>query len=203
MVYATWLCSNPQSQLHRPSLGGSHPIRILVEVAGAYLLYLCRNHPCIDGNKRAALGASLVFLRLNGIEPKPDGPEWEELTLAVAAGEIDRDQGNRSTAQAIVLIFLTRSGFRTTLLAGILPIHPSMKTHRRTFLAQLGLGAVGLGFVGATPECLAAPRLFRRGLPRSTPEAQGVSSEGILAFLEAVAQSKHEFHSFMLLAIAK
>ena len=36
------------------------------------------------------------------------------------------------------------------------------------------------------------------GLPRSTPEEQGVSSAGILAFLEAVAKSNCEFHSFMM-----
>ncbi len=65
-----------------------------VELAGAYLFYLCRNHPFVDGNIRAALGACLVFLRLNGIEPEPDGPGWEELTLAVASGELDRDQAN-------------------------------------------------------------------------------------------------------------
>jgi hypothetical protein len=35
-------------------------------------------------------------------------------------------------------------------------------------------------------------------LPRSTPEEQGVSSAAILAFLEAIEKSKHEFHSFML-----
>jgi len=46
----------------------------------------------LDGNKRTALGASIVFLRLNGIKPKADGPEWEELTLAVAASRIDRDE---------------------------------------------------------------------------------------------------------------
>ncbi len=74
------------------SVGGKSPYKDLVEVAAAYLFYLCRNHPFIDGNKRTALGACLVFLRLNGIEPKPDGPEWEELTLAVAAGGIDRDE---------------------------------------------------------------------------------------------------------------
>ena len=64
----------------------------LAEMAAAYLFYLCRNHPFLDGNKRTALGACLVFLRLNGIEPKPDGPEWENLTLAVAASELDREQ---------------------------------------------------------------------------------------------------------------
>jgi len=71
-------------------LGGQSPYRDLAEVAAAYLFFLCRNHPFIDGNKRAALGACIVFLRLNGLEPGPDGPEWEELTSAVAAGELDR-----------------------------------------------------------------------------------------------------------------
>ena len=61
-------------------------------MAAAYLFYLCRNHPFIDGNKRAALGACIVFLRLNGIEPRPDRPDWEELTLALASGGFDRDQ---------------------------------------------------------------------------------------------------------------
>lgn len=72
------------------SFGGRSPFSDLTEVAAAYLFYLCRNHPFIDGNKRAALGACLVFLRLNGIEPKADGPEWEALTLAIAASELDR-----------------------------------------------------------------------------------------------------------------
>ena len=72
------------------SFGGQSPYKDLGEVAAAYLFYLCRNHPFVDGNKRAALGACIVFLRLNGLEPNPDGPEWEELTLAVAAGELDR-----------------------------------------------------------------------------------------------------------------
>ena len=74
------------------SFGGKSPYADLVEVSAAYLFYLCRNHPFIDGNKRAALGACIVFLRLNGIESAPDGPEWEELTLGVAAGEFDREQ---------------------------------------------------------------------------------------------------------------
>ena len=74
------------------SFGAKSLYSDLAEVAAAYLFYLCRNHPFIDGNKRAALGACLVFLRLNGIEPKSDRPEWEELTMAVAAGALDRDQ---------------------------------------------------------------------------------------------------------------
>ena len=63
----------------------------LVEIAAAYLFYLCRNHPFLDGNKRAALGACLVFLRVNGLEPRPDGDAWEAITLDVAAGGLDRE----------------------------------------------------------------------------------------------------------------
>jgi death on curing protein len=74
------------------SFGGKSVYTDAAEIAAAYLFYLCRNHPFIDGNKRAALGACLVFLRLNGIEPKPDSSEWEELTLSVAASELDRDE---------------------------------------------------------------------------------------------------------------
>jgi death-on-curing protein len=77
------------------TFGGESPYKDIAEVAAAYLFYVCKNHPFTDGNKRTALGACLVFLRLNGIEPKADGPEWEELTLAVAASVIDRDEATR------------------------------------------------------------------------------------------------------------
>ncbi|MDX2080261.1 MAG: type II toxin-antitoxin system death-on-curing family toxin [Terrimicrobiaceae bacterium] len=72
------------------SFGGRSPYGDLIEVGAAYLFYLCRNHPFIDGNKRTALGACLVFLRLNGIQPQPDSDAWEALTLDVAASRIDR-----------------------------------------------------------------------------------------------------------------
>jgi death on curing protein len=74
------------------TFGGKSPYEDLAEMAAAYLFYLCRNHPFIDGNKRTALGACIVFLRLNGIEPEADGPEWEDLTLGVAASALDRHE---------------------------------------------------------------------------------------------------------------
>ena len=74
------------------SFGGKSPYRDIPEVAAAYLFYLCKNHPFIDGNKRTALGACLVFLRLNDFEPQPDGPNWEDLTMAIASNQIDREQ---------------------------------------------------------------------------------------------------------------
>ena len=40
-------------------------------------------------------------------------------------------------------------------------------------------------------------------LPHSTPEAEGVSSQGIINFLDAANASKTEFHSFMFLRHGK
>jgi CubicO group peptidase (beta-lactamase class C family) len=40
-------------------------------------------------------------------------------------------------------------------------------------------------------------------LPRSVPEAQGVSSQGIIDFLDAAAKSSNEFHSIMFLRHGK
>ncbi len=74
------------------SFGGESPFSDVVEVAAAYLFYLCSNHPFIDGNKRAALGSCLVFLQLNGLKPQPDSDDWENLTLAVAAGVLSRNE---------------------------------------------------------------------------------------------------------------
>ena len=65
-----------------------------VELAAAYLFYLCRNHPFVDGNKRTALATCLVFLSENGLLPDEalDTDAWEQLTLDVAASRLDRGQ---------------------------------------------------------------------------------------------------------------
>ena len=72
--------------------GGESPFSNVVEVAAANLFYLCSNQSFVDGNKRVALGSGLVFLQLNGLKPSPDSDEWENLTLAVAASVLSRDE---------------------------------------------------------------------------------------------------------------
>lgn len=64
------------------------------EIAAAYFFYLCQNHPFIDGNKRTALATALVFLAENDLLSNEDlnADAWEQLTLAVAGGELDRVQ---------------------------------------------------------------------------------------------------------------
>ena len=68
-----------------------------IEIAAAYLYYVCRNHAFIDGNKRTALAACLVFLESNGLLPDAKLPieQWEEFVLDVAAGKLDRDATTR------------------------------------------------------------------------------------------------------------
>jgi len=68
-----------------------------VEIAAAYLFYICRNHPFLDGNKRTALAASLVFLENNGLLPDRKLPinDWEQFVLDVASSKINRDETTR------------------------------------------------------------------------------------------------------------
>ena len=68
-----------------------------IEIAAAYLFYLCRNHPFIDGNKRTALAACLVFLEANELVSNARLPtdEWERFILDVAASRLDRDATTR------------------------------------------------------------------------------------------------------------
>ena len=65
-----------------------------VEIAAAYLFYLCSNHPFVDGNKRTALATCLVFLSENSLLPDEelDAGKWERLTLAAAGSQIDREE---------------------------------------------------------------------------------------------------------------
>ncbi len=71
-----------------------------IEIAAAYLYYLCSNHPFADGNKRTALAACLVFLETNGYLPDADLPgkdinAWETLVIDIAESRIDRQGATR------------------------------------------------------------------------------------------------------------
>jgi death-on-curing protein len=63
-----------------------------IEIAAAYLFYLCKNHPFVDGNKRTALAACLVFLESNDLLRVNRLPidDWEQFVLDIAGSQIDR-----------------------------------------------------------------------------------------------------------------
>lgn len=77
-----------------------------IEIAAAYLFYLCRNHPFVDGNKRTALAACLVFLAANGrlVDERVtlrDPDAWETFVQDVAGSRLDRMQTARRLLQLL------------------------------------------------------------------------------------------------------
>lgn len=63
----------------------------LAALAATYAYGVARNHPFVDGNKRAAFACLIVFLGLNGIDFLVPEPEATAAILALAAGEVDED----------------------------------------------------------------------------------------------------------------
>lgn len=61
----------------------------LYDLAAVLLIHLARNHPFLDGNKRAALASALVFLDAHGETLRADAGRMEDLTLRAAQGKMD------------------------------------------------------------------------------------------------------------------
>jgi death-on-curing protein len=76
------------------ALSGTPVISDPIEIAAAYLFYLCRNDAFLDGSKSAALATCLIFLSENGFLKTEDldADAWESLTLETAAGVLRRDE---------------------------------------------------------------------------------------------------------------
>ncbi|MBK1856106.1 type II toxin-antitoxin system death-on-curing family toxin [Verrucomicrobiaceae bacterium 5K15] len=74
------------------TFGGEPIMSDIIEIGAAYLYYLCKNHPFLDGNKRTALASCLVVLSENGQLPSMelDIDDWEQLVLDVASSSINR-----------------------------------------------------------------------------------------------------------------
>lgn len=58
------------------------------ELAAAYAFGLAKNHALVDGNKRVAFLAMMVFLRTNGVRFAPDPAHATKIIIALAAGEV-------------------------------------------------------------------------------------------------------------------
>jgi death-on-curing protein len=58
----------------------------LFEMAAAYAYHLAQDHPFVDGNKRVALNAALVFLGLNGWAVDDPDERLYDAMIGVASG---------------------------------------------------------------------------------------------------------------------
>lgn len=81
------------SSVHRPrsSFAGQQAYPTVRAKAAALMHSLVCNHALVDGNKRLGLLATVVFLRINGLELDVDDDEAFDLTMSVAAGQFGAD----------------------------------------------------------------------------------------------------------------
>src|SRR6185437_6639639 len=81
------------SACHRPqaSFFGQEAYSTLAAKAAALMHSLAGNHALVDGNKRLALLATVVFLRINGYVLDLADDETFAMTMSVAAGQLDAD----------------------------------------------------------------------------------------------------------------
>lgn len=85
-----------QSALAVPAatFGGVFLHQTIDEMAAAYLFHLARDHPFVDGNKRTALMAMLVFLRLNGFRLRAGPAAVFDLVVGVASDGITKAEAS-------------------------------------------------------------------------------------------------------------
>ncbi len=63
----------------------------LAALAATYAVGIASNHPFVDGNKRAAYQALILFLALNGSPLQADKVDATLTMIKVAAGEVEID----------------------------------------------------------------------------------------------------------------
>lgn len=80
-----------ESALGRPLNKFAYGETSLAALAAAYAFGIARNHPFVDGNKRAAFASIIVFLGLNGVDFDVPPEAATAIILGMAAGEIDED----------------------------------------------------------------------------------------------------------------
>ena len=62
------------------------------EAAAQYCVSIAKNHPFLDGNKRAAAACMLTFLVMNRIEPTLASAQLFDWTMQAAIGKLDREE---------------------------------------------------------------------------------------------------------------
>src|ERR1700742_434803 len=77
-----------RSALERPINKWRYEQPDLAELAAAYAFGLAKNHAFVDGNKRIAFMAMMVFLRKNEVRFAPAQAHATKIIMALAAGEV-------------------------------------------------------------------------------------------------------------------
>jgi death on curing protein len=84
-----------RSALERPVNKWTYEQAPLAELAAAYAFGLAKNHAFVDGNKRIAFMAMMIFLRKNGVAFAPDQAQATSIIMSLAAGEVSEESLTR------------------------------------------------------------------------------------------------------------
>lgn len=82
------------SALAQPKMtvGGKFVHKSLFDKAAAYGFHVCKNHPFVDGNKRAAFVLMDIFLQKNGREIVANEEEAYSMMMSLASGKLTKAQ---------------------------------------------------------------------------------------------------------------
>jgi death-on-curing protein len=80
-----------ESAVLRPVNQWNYGQKEMAALAAAYAFGLARNHAFVDGNKRIAFHAMMVFLRGNDIPFEPEPAHATAIILSLAAGEVSEE----------------------------------------------------------------------------------------------------------------
>jgi death-on-curing protein len=84
-----------RSALERPINKWQYEQSGMAELAAAYAFGLAKNHAFVDGNKRIAFMAMMVFLHRNGVAFNPEPAQATTIIFALAAGEVSEESLTR------------------------------------------------------------------------------------------------------------
>ena len=81
-----------ESALARPQQLHAYGKPSLFDLAASYTHGIVKNHPFLDGNKRAGFMAAYIFLGANGQELQAPEEEALVFTVGLAAGEVSESE---------------------------------------------------------------------------------------------------------------
>ncbi len=125
--------------------------------AAAYSFHICKNHPFIDGNKRAATAAMIAFLSDNGWAFHADADKAEPIILRLASGDMIKDE----------LTAWVKAN-----------CHEKMRMELREFLARIDMNALAekfgaIAYSGNIEEQVATSLEAGRSIPAIPQEQVG------------------------------
>lgn len=164
------------------SAGGAFAHDVPFGMAAAYGFHLCQNHPFVDGNKRIAFAAMVVFLRSNGWLLEVTEETAAATMLSIASGDMDK-------------------AALSEWIAGAARPRPAMEL--RDFFSQLDYAALSSMFgsiaAGPSPERVATIMEAGQAIPSIHTANLGAMHAESSGAAETALVLRH--HSILLTAI--